>query len=86
MGCFPKNICLYTKIILRNCYFLLDGTQVKPVVYVPLDVKDTLKCFRETLKKSKYHSRALKHSRKLLSLFLAYTQGEYLIEVFLTQQ
>ncbi|XP_065597313.1 cilia- and flagella-associated protein 54 [Cyrtonyx montezumae] len=57
---------------MKNDY--AGGSQAKPVVYVPLDVKDTLKCFRETLKKSKYHSRALRHSRKLLSLFLAHTQ------------
>ncbi|XP_019370589.1 PREDICTED: cilia- and flagella-associated protein 54 isoform X2 [Gavialis gangeticus] len=49
-------------------------SQAKALVCVPLDVKDTLKCFRETLEKSKYHSRALRHSRKLLSLFLAHTQ------------
>ncbi|KFQ22235.1 Putative uncharacterized protein C12orf63, partial [Merops nubicus] len=52
-----------------------DQSQGKALVYVPLDVNDTLKCFRETLQKSKYHSRALRHSRKLLSLFLAQTQG-----------
>uniref|UniRef100_A0A8C2SZF3 Cilia and flagella associated protein 54 n=1 Tax=Coturnix japonica TaxID=93934 RepID=A0A8C2SZF3_COTJA len=51
-----------------------DGSEAKPTVYVPLDVNDALKCFRETLQKSKYHSRALRHSRKLLSLFLASTQ------------
>ncbi|XP_075789877.1 cilia- and flagella-associated protein 54 isoform X3 [Pelodiscus sinensis] len=51
-----------------------DGSQAKPIVSVLLDVTDTLKCFRETLEKSKYHSRALRHSRKLLSLFLAHTQ------------
>ncbi|KAM6301684.1 cilia- and flagella-associated protein 54 [Podargus strigoides] len=51
-----------------------DCSQVKALVCVPLDVNDTLKCFRETLQKSKYHSRALRHSRKLLSLFLAHTQ------------
>uniref|UniRef100_A0A8C3F4F5 Cilia and flagella associated protein 54 n=1 Tax=Chrysemys picta bellii TaxID=8478 RepID=A0A8C3F4F5_CHRPI len=48
--------------------------QAQALVCVPLDVTDTLKCFRETLEKSKYHSRALRHSRKLLSLFLAHTQ------------
>ncbi|KAM6425269.1 LOW QUALITY PROTEIN: cilia- and flagella-associated protein 54 [Rhynochetos jubatus] len=57
---------------LKNDY--TDSSRVKPLVYVPLDVNDTLKCFRETLQKSKYHSRALRHSRKLLSLFLAHTQ------------
>ncbi|KAM8820072.1 cilia- and flagella-associated protein 54 [Eudromia elegans] len=56
-------------LVHSPCY-----TQAKCLVYVPLDVNDTLKCFRETLEKSKYHSRALRHSRKLLSLFLAHTQ------------
>ncbi|XP_031963144.1 cilia- and flagella-associated protein 54 isoform X1 [Corvus moneduloides] len=51
-----------------------DDNQAKALVCVPLDVNDTLRCFRETLEKSKYHSRALRHSRKLLSLFLAHTQ------------
>ncbi|XP_051639987.1 cilia- and flagella-associated protein 54 isoform X3 [Manacus candei] len=51
-----------------------DHSQAKALVCVPLDVNDTLRCFRETLQKSKYHSRALRHSRKLLSLFLAHTQ------------
>ncbi|XP_076184787.1 cilia- and flagella-associated protein 54 [Aptenodytes patagonicus] len=64
-GCF-----FYPK--MKNDY--TDRSQVKALVYVPLDVNDTLKCFRETLQKSKYHSRALRHSRKLLSLFLAHTQ------------
>ncbi|KAJ1162224.1 hypothetical protein NDU88_002695 [Pleurodeles waltl] len=52
-----------------------DGKRAKSLVCVPLDVKDSLKCFRESLKKSKYPSRALKHSRKLLSLFLSHIQG-----------
>ncbi|XP_050791921.1 cilia- and flagella-associated protein 54 [Gopherus flavomarginatus] len=54
-----------------------DGSQAQALVCVPLDVTDTLKCFRETLEKSKYHSRALRHSRKLLSLFLAHTQETF---------
>ncbi|XP_053884520.1 cilia- and flagella-associated protein 54 isoform X2 [Malaclemys terrapin pileata] len=54
-----------------------DSSQAQALVCVPLDVTDTLKCFRETLEKSKYHSRALKHSRKLLSLFLAHTQETF---------
>ncbi|KFP83527.1 Putative uncharacterized protein C12orf63, partial [Apaloderma vittatum] len=57
---------------MKNDY--TDHSQAKALVYVPLDVNDTLKCFRETLQKSKYHSRALRHSRKLLLLFLAHTQ------------
>ncbi|KGL78513.1 Putative uncharacterized protein C12orf63, partial [Tinamus guttatus] len=65
-GCFSSPTT-------KNYY--INHTQAKCLVYVPLDVNDTLKCFRETLEKSKYHSRALRHSRKLLSLFLAHTQG-----------
>ncbi|XP_072204292.1 cilia- and flagella-associated protein 54 [Excalfactoria chinensis] len=68
-------------LIFSGCFFdpemkndYADGSEAKPTVYVPLDVNDTLKCFRETLQKSKHHSRALRHSRKLLSLFLASTQ------------
>ncbi|KFQ79512.1 Putative uncharacterized protein C12orf63, partial [Phaethon lepturus] len=67
---FPGCFC-YPE--MKNDY--TDRSQVKALVHVPLDVNDTLKCFRETLQKSKYHSRALRHSRKLLSLFLAHTQG-----------
>ncbi|XP_063120477.1 cilia- and flagella-associated protein 54 isoform X4 [Rattus norvegicus] len=48
----------------------------KQLVCVPIDVNDTLRCFRETLEKSNHHSRSVRHSRKLLSLFLAQTQGE----------
>ncbi|XP_058529629.1 cilia- and flagella-associated protein 54 [Ochotona princeps] len=50
--------------------------RAKELVCVPVDVTDTLRCFRETLEKSKYHNRSIRHSRKLLSLFLAQTQGE----------
>ncbi|XP_025979014.2 cilia- and flagella-associated protein 54 [Dromaius novaehollandiae] len=71
-GCFSspemKNDYTGQSTFQYNC------SQAKALVHVPLDVNDTLKCFRETLGKSKYHSRALRHSRKLLSLFLAHTQ------------
>ncbi|XP_010627455.1 cilia- and flagella-associated protein 54 isoform X2 [Fukomys damarensis] len=50
--------------------------RAKQLVSVPVDVTDTLRCFRETLEKSKYHNRSFRHSRKLLSLLLAQTQGE----------
>ncbi|XP_050995602.1 cilia- and flagella-associated protein 54 [Acomys russatus] len=50
--------------------------QAKQLVCVPVDVTDTLRCFRETLEKTKYHNRSVRHSRKLLLLFLAQTQGE----------
>ncbi|KAM9311613.1 cilia- and flagella-associated protein 54 [Gastrophryne carolinensis] len=43
---------------------------------VPLDVMDTFACFHDSLQKSKFSSRALKHSRKLLTLFLAYGQDK----------
>ncbi|KFV81078.1 Putative uncharacterized protein C12orf63, partial [Struthio camelus australis] len=71
-----------SELIFPGCFFspeiksdYTDCSQAKALVCVPLHVNDTLKCFRETLEKSKYHSRALRHSRKLLSLFLAHTQG-----------
>ncbi|KAM5287902.1 cilia- and flagella-associated protein 54 [Ctenodactylus gundi] len=53
-----------------------EYNRAKQLVCVPVDVTDTLRCFRETLEKSKYHNRSIRHSRKLLSLFLAQTQGE----------
>ncbi|XP_068047777.1 cilia- and flagella-associated protein 54 isoform X1 [Anomalospiza imberbis] len=71
-----------SKGVFPGCFFnpptnndSTDHNQAKALVCVPLDVNDTLKCFKETLEKSKYQSRALRHSRKLLSLFLAHTQG-----------
>ncbi|XP_036106722.1 cilia- and flagella-associated protein 54 [Molossus molossus] len=53
---------------------LSEYSQAKGLLCVPVDVTDTLRCFRETLEKSKYHNRSNRHSRKLLSLFLAQTQ------------
>ncbi|XP_070110636.1 cilia- and flagella-associated protein 54 isoform X10 [Equus caballus] len=53
-----------------------EYNHAKELVCVPVDVTDTLRCFRETLEKSKYHNRSIRHSRKLLSLFLAQTQGD----------
>ncbi|XP_066523856.1 cilia- and flagella-associated protein 54 isoform X2 [Hoplias malabaricus] len=44
------------------------------VVCVPLDIEDTLSCFRETLTKSSYTLRTFQHSRTLLLLLLAGTQ------------
>ncbi|XP_058164556.1 cilia- and flagella-associated protein 54 isoform X2 [Dasypus novemcinctus] len=55
---------------------LAEYSQAKELVCVPVDVENTLQCFRETLEKSKYHNRSIRHSRKLLSLFLAQTQGD----------
>ncbi|KAM3924792.1 cilia- and flagella-associated protein 54 [Leptodactylus fuscus] len=56
----------------RGC---IVHSEYKALTCVPLDVLDTFACFHESLQKSKYSSRALKHSRKLLALFLAYGQG-----------
>ncbi|XP_066213355.1 cilia- and flagella-associated protein 54 [Saccopteryx leptura] len=58
------------KLVLPEC------NQAKGLVCVPVDVTDTLRCFQETLGKSRYHNRSIRHSRKLLSLFLAQTQGD----------
>ncbi|CAN8211290.1 unnamed protein product [Coccothraustes coccothraustes] len=68
-GAFPG--CFFNPPVNNDS---TDHNQAKALVCVPLDVNDTLKCFKETLEKSKYQSRALRHSRKLLSLFLAHTQ------------
>ncbi|XP_008589654.1 PREDICTED: putative uncharacterized protein C12orf63, partial [Galeopterus variegatus] len=62
--------CLdFLKMLIYSEY-----SRAKELVCVPVDVTDTLRCFRETLEKSKYHNRSVRHSRKLLSLFLAQTQ------------
>ncbi|XP_065793296.1 cilia- and flagella-associated protein 54 isoform X6 [Muntiacus reevesi] len=53
-----------------------EYSRAKELLCVPVDVTDTLRCFRETLEKSKYHNRSIRHSRKLLSLFLAQTQTQ----------
>ncbi|KAI4576547.1 hypothetical protein MJT46_002382 [Ovis ammon polii x Ovis aries] len=54
-----------------------EYSRAKELLCVPVDVTDTLRCFRETLEKSKYHNRSIRHSRKLLSLFLAQTQASF---------
>uniref|UniRef100_A0A2K5RE62 Cilia and flagella associated protein 54 n=1 Tax=Cebus imitator TaxID=2715852 RepID=A0A2K5RE62_CEBIM len=61
--------CADLKMLIYSEY-----SRAKALVCVPVDVTDTLRCFRETLEKSKYHNRSMRHSRKLLSLFLAQTQ------------
>ncbi|XP_074127420.1 cilia- and flagella-associated protein 54 isoform X2 [Sminthopsis crassicaudata] len=48
--------------------------QANRLVSVPLNVKEALRYFRETLGKSKHCNRSLRYSRKLLALFLAHTQ------------
>lgn len=44
------------------------------VVSVPLDIEDTLRCFRNSLAKRSHTLRAFQHSRTLLMLLLADTQ------------
>ncbi|KAL1774964.1 cilia-and flagella-associated protein 54 [Sigmodon hispidus] len=53
---------------------LSEHKRAEQLVCVPVDVTDTLRCFRETLEKSKYHNRSVQHTRKLLLLFIAQTQ------------
>ncbi|KAL2775883.1 cilia- and flagella-associated protein 54 isoform 1, partial [Daubentonia madagascariensis] len=62
----------YTDLLRTLIYS--EYSRAKQLVCVPVDVSDTLRCFRETLEKSKYHNRSMRHSRKLLLLFLAQTQ------------
>ncbi|KAB5542294.1 hypothetical protein PHYPO_G00089970 [Pangasianodon hypophthalmus] len=44
------------------------------VVSVPLDIDDTLRCFRESLTKKRHTLRAFQHSRTLIMVLLADTQ------------
>ncbi|ERE91845.1 hypothetical protein H671_1g0667 [Cricetulus griseus] len=59
---------------LLKMLILSEHQRAKQLVCVPVDVEDTLRCFRETLEKSKYHNRSVRHTKKLLLLFLAQTQ------------
>ncbi|XP_055508714.1 cilia- and flagella-associated protein 54-like isoform X2 [Leucoraja erinacea] len=52
----------------------LEVKRANALISVPVDMKDTLNCFRETLVITNYISCAFRHSRKLHALFLAYTQ------------
>nr|XP_056702505.1 cilia- and flagella-associated protein 54 [Euleptes europaea] len=74
---FYNEIGLSVATFKSLYYITLDDSLARSLVSVPLDVTDSLKCFRESLEKSKHHSRALKYSRKLLSLFLADTQEHF---------
>ncbi|KAM4545334.1 cilia- and flagella-associated protein 54-like isoform 3-T3 [Odontesthes bonariensis] len=46
----------------------------KTLVCVPLDVEDTLSCYRQALEKRPHCLQVFQHSRSLLVLLLAYTQ------------
>ncbi|XP_062373452.1 cilia- and flagella-associated protein 54 [Sardina pilchardus] len=47
------------------------------LVSVPLDVEDTLRCFRESLERGHHTLLSFQHSRTLLLLLLAYTQPSF---------
>ncbi|XP_039616500.1 cilia- and flagella-associated protein 54 [Polypterus senegalus] len=51
-----------------------DGQRARSLSSVPLDVMDSLNCFRESMGKAQYYSRSLRHSRKLQLLFLSHFQ------------
>ncbi|XP_048196523.1 LOW QUALITY PROTEIN: cilia- and flagella-associated protein 54 [Perognathus longimembris pacificus] len=65
-----------TNMDLLQVLIYSEYIQAKQLLCVPVDVTDTLRCFRESLGKSTYHNRSIRHSRKLLSLFLVQTQGD----------
>ncbi|XP_029375672.1 cilia- and flagella-associated protein 54 [Echeneis naucrates] len=55
----------------------LKGAEIQhsmSLVCVPLDVKDTLNCYRQALEKRPYCLQVFQHSRTLLLQLLAYTQ------------
>jgi len=54
--------------------FIADVKRAMCLVCVPLDVKDTLQCFRETLERRNHGLLTFQHSRTLLLLLLADTQ------------
>ncbi|RXN21254.1 cilia- and flagella-associated 54 [Labeo rohita] len=56
---------------------LADVKRAMCLVCVPLDVEDTLHCFRETLEKRNHTLLTFQHSRTLLLLLLADTQHSY---------
>ncbi|KAM9468321.1 cilia- and flagella-associated protein 54-like [Clarias gariepinus] len=53
---------------------LAERKRAMCVVSVPLDIEDTLRCFRNSLAKRSHTLRAFQHSRTLLMLLLADTQ------------
>ncbi|KAF5908404.1 cilia- and flagella-associated protein 54 [Clarias magur] len=53
---------------------LAERKRAMCVVSVPLDIEDTLRCFRNSLAKRSHTLRAFQHSRTLLTLLLADTQ------------
>nr|XP_055046418.1 cilia- and flagella-associated protein 54-like isoform X2 [Misgurnus anguillicaudatus] len=56
---------------------LADVKRAMCLVCVPLDVDDTLRCFRETMERRRYALLTFQHSRNLLYLLLADTQHSY---------
>ncbi|XP_069846637.1 cilia- and flagella-associated protein 54 isoform X3 [Dipodomys merriami] len=72
----PKIIETGNNVDLLTVLIYSEYIQAKQLLCVPVDVTDTLRCFRESLEKSRYHNRSIRHSRKLFSLFLAQTQED----------
>ncbi|XP_043093869.1 cilia- and flagella-associated protein 54 [Puntigrus tetrazona] len=65
------------QIMITDPEKLLDVKRAMCLVCVPLDVEDTLQCFRETLKEKHHTLLTFQHSRTLLLLLLANTQQSY---------
>ncbi|XP_057180735.1 cilia- and flagella-associated protein 54-like [Triplophysa rosa] len=68
--------------LIRNDFLteskeLADARTAMCLVCVPLDVDDTLNCFRETLERRRHALLTFQHSRTLLHLLLADTQHPY---------
>ncbi|XP_041865069.1 cilia- and flagella-associated protein 54-like isoform X4 [Melanotaenia boesemani] len=66
----------------------LKGAEIQrsmSLVCVPLDVKDTLNCYRQALDKRPLCLQVLQHSRSLLVLVLAYTQPFYVKQLHCCQ-
>ncbi|MBN3311738.1 CFA54 protein, partial [Atractosteus spatula] len=75
---FPEEIHPGSHIDPGGHEICSERSRAMALVSVPLDVADTLRCFRETSGRGHYHHRALQHSRTLLLLLLAHAQQEFL--------
>ncbi|XP_069048817.1 cilia- and flagella-associated protein 54 isoform X2 [Lepisosteus oculatus] len=71
---FPEEIHPGSHIDPGGHEIFSERSRAMALVSVPLDVADTLRCFRETSGRGHYHHRALQHSRTLLLLLLAHAQ------------
>ncbi|KAM6907603.1 cilia- and flagella-associated protein 54 [Xenentodon cancila] len=69
----------HKNVIPRDAVLLKDAEMQRSMslVCVPLDVEDTLTCYRQALEKRPYCLKFLQHSRSMLALLLAYTQPSF---------